>query len=84
MIMTYTDEDRSRIKQRIMEFNPICIKCGNDLGQLLVVSGHLCPKCNYDIVESAVNQLELHFQGYNVPPELMRMFKTGIRENTLK
>ena len=81
----YTDEIRDRIKQRIMEFNPICIKCGYDLGQLLTnINGTSCPKCNYNIVDSACQQMDLHFQGYSVPPELMRMFKQGIRETGLK
>ena len=66
MIMKYTNENRDRIKERIhLRTN---------------IHGILCPKCNYSMVDSACQLLEKHFEGYDVPLELMHMFKQGIKE----
>jgi hypothetical protein len=84
MIMSDYEKNKDRIKDRIMEFEPICIKCGYKQGNIIAkINGILCPKCNYNMVDSACQQMDLHFQGYNVPEELMEMFKQGIRENGL-
>lgn len=78
------NNNKDRIKDRIMEFEPICIKCGYKQGHLIAkVNGILCPKCKYNMVDSACQQLDLHFVGYNVPLELMHMFKEGIKEKGL-
>jgi tRNA(Ile2) C34 agmatinyltransferase TiaS len=79
------ENKKGRIHDRIMEFNPICIKCGYELGHIVAqINGLLCPKCKYNMVDSACQQIDLHFKGYNVPPELMNMFKKGIREDATK
>ena len=62
MIMKYTNENRDRIKERILEFEPMCIKCGYKQGHLRTnIHGILCPKCNYSMVDSACQLLEKHF-----------------------
>jgi C4-type Zn-finger protein len=79
--MNNYEDNKDRIKKRIMEFEPICIKCGYKQGEIMAkINGILCPKCNYNMVDSACQLLEKHFQGYDVPLELMNMFKEGIKE----
>jgi len=79
------EKNKDSIKARIQEFQPICIKCGYELGNLIAkINGILCPKCKYNMIDSACQQMDLHFEGYNVPPELMKMFKKGIRDDSLK
>jgi len=73
------ERDSPKIRARILEFEPKCIKCGYELGELTTNNGTSCPKCAYSIIDSACQQMDLHFVGYNVPPELMKMFKKGIR-----
>ena len=82
MIMNeWSNENKDRIKERILEFEPMCIKCGYKQGHLHTnINGTLCPKCNYSMVDSACQLLEKHFEGYDVPLELMHMFKQGIKE----
>jgi DNA modification methylase len=67
-----------------MEFVPKCIKCGYNQSHIIArINGILCPKCNYNMVDSACQQMDMHFIGYDVPPELMKMFKQGIKEQGL-
>jgi len=80
MIMKYNEDE---IEKMIESFVPMCIKCNYNL-TIIPFSSQVCPNCRYSIVDSAVQQLDLHFKDIDMPPELMSMLKSGIRQLKLK
>lgn len=66
-----------KIRELIDTFIPHCMKCNKDLSDIDTdKTGYDCPNCNYSIVKSAIEQMEVHFKG--IGRDELDFLKNGI------